>query len=127
MAKEFLQTRRRSFSHAFSGLAYVFRTQKNTWIHALATVLATAAGFWLQISRTEWAVLAMTIAAVWTAECFNTAIEAVVDLASPQLHPLAKIAKDSAAASVLVTAIGSVMVGILLFGPPLWERIFNLF
>lgn len=127
MAKEFLQTRRRSFSHAFSGLAYVFRTQKNTWIHALATVLATAAGFWLQISRTEWAVLAMTIAAVWTAECFNTAIEAVVDLTSPQLHPLAKIAKDSAAASVLVTAIGSVMVGILLFGPPLWERIFNLF
>jgi len=127
MAKAFLQTRWRSFSHAFSGLAYVFRTQKNTWIHALATVLATAAGFWLQISRTEWAVLAMTIAAVWTAECFNTAIEAVVDLASPQLHPLAKIAKDSAAASVLVTAIGSVMVGILLFGPPLWERIFNLF
>lgn len=127
MAKAFLQTRWRSFSHAFSGLAYVFRTQKNAWIHALATVLATAAGFWLQISRTEWAVLAMTIAAVWTAECFNTAIEAVVDLASPQLHPLAKIAKDSAAASVLVTAIGSVMVGILLFGPPLWERIFNLF
>lgn len=127
MAKEFLQTRRRSFSHAFSGLAYVFRTQKNTWIHALATVLATAAGFWLQISRTEWAVLAMTIAAVWTAECFNTAIEAVVDLASPQLHPLAKIAKDSAAAGVLVTAFGSVMVGILLFGPPLWVRIVNLF
>lgn len=127
MAKEFLQTRRRSFSHAFSGLAYVFRTQKNTWIHALATVLATAAGFWLQISRTEWAVLAMTIAAVWTAECFNTAIEAVVDLASPQLHPLAKIAKDSAAAGVLVTAFGSVIVGILLFGPPLWVRIVNLF
>jgi len=127
MAKAFLQTRWRSFSHAFSGLAYVFRTQKNAWIHALATVLATAAGFWLQISRAEWAVLALTITAVWTAECFNTAIEAVVDLASPQLHPLAKIAKDSAAASVLVTAIGSVMVGILLFGPPLWERISNLF
>lgn len=127
MAKAFLQTRRHSFSHAFSGLAYVFRTQKNTWIHAIATVLATSIGFWLQISRTEWVVLALTIAAVWAAECFNTAIEAVVDLASPQLHPLAKIAKDSAAAGVLVTAIGSVIVGILLFGPALLMKLLSLF
>lgn len=125
MAKEFLQTRWRSFSHAFSGLAYVFRTQKNTWIHALATILAISAGFWLQISRAEWAALALTIAAVWAAECFNTAIEAVVDLASPQLHPLAKIAKDSAAAGVLVTAIGSVIVGILLFGPALIAKLLS--
>ena len=125
MAKAFLQTRWRSFSHAFSGLAYVFRTQKNTWIHALATILAISAGFWLQISRAEWAALALTIAAVWAAECFNTAIEAVVDLASPQLHPLAKIAKDSAAAGVLVTAIGSVIVGILLFGPALIAKLLS--
>lgn len=105
----------------------MFRTQKNAWIHALATVLATAAGFWLQISETEWAVLALTIMAVWAAECFNTAVEATVDLVSPQLHPLAKIAKDSAAAGVLITAIGAVAVGILLFGPPLFGILASLY
>ena len=126
MAKAFFHTRRRSFTHAFSGLGYVFRTQKNAWIHALATVLATAAGFWLQISETGWAVLALIITAVWAAECFNTAIEATVDLVSPQLHPLAKIAKDCAAAAVLITAIGAVTVGILLFGPPLFGMLASL-
>ena len=126
MAKAFFHTRRRSFTHAFSGLGYVFRTQKNAWIHALATVLATAAGFWLQISETGWAVLALIITAVWAAECFNTAIEATVDLVSPQLHPLAKIAKDCAAAAVLITAIGAVAVGILLFGPPLFGMLASL-
>ncbi len=104
----------------------MFRTQKNAWIHALATVLATAAGFWLQISETGWAVLALIITAVWAAECFNTAVEATVDLVSPQLQPLAKIAKDCAAAAVLITAIGAVAVGILLFGPPLFGMLASL-
>lgn len=127
MAKTFLHTRRQSFIHAFSGICYVLRTQTNARIHLIATILAIGLGFWLNISLVEWAILSITIAGVWAAESFNTAIEAAVDLSSPQLHPLAKIAKDSAAAGVLFTAIGAVAVGLALFGPPFIEKIAKIF
>jgi diacylglycerol kinase len=65
----------------------------------------------------------VTIALVWAAEFFNTAIEAVVDLASPMQHPLAAVGKDVGAAAVLIAALASVGVGLLILGPPLWERI----
>ncbi|GAP14718.1 diacylglycerol kinase [Longilinea arvoryzae] len=127
MQRAFLRTRWLSFRYAFAGIAYVFRTQKNAWIHALATLLVVAMGLWLKISATGWAVLILTIAVVWSAECFNTAVEATIDLVSPQKHPLAKIAKDTAAAGVLFAAIGSVGVGLFLFGPPLYEKVISLF
>jgi diacylglycerol kinase len=63
--------------------------------------------------------------AVWMAEFMNTALEAVVDMAMPGLHPLAKVAKDIAAAAVLVGAIGAVLIGLLILGPPLWARFFG--
>mgnify|MGYP000871081505 CR=1 FL=1 len=93
----------------------------------IATILAIGLGFWLNISLVEWAILSITITGVWAAESFNTAIEAAVDLSSPQLHPLAKIAKDAAAAGVLFTAIGAVAVGLALFGPPFIEKIAKIF
>lgn len=127
MQRAFLRTRWLSFRYAFAGIAYVFRTQKNAWIHGLATILAVAMAIWLQISSVGWAVLMITIAVVWSAECFNTAVEATIDLVSPQKHPLAKIAKDTAAAGVLFSAIGSVGVGLFLFGPPLFEKLMRLF
>lgn len=127
MQRAFLRARWLSFRHAFAGIAYVFRTQKNAWIHALATVLAIILGIWLKITPTAWAVLAITIAAVWSAECINTAVEATIDLVSPQKHPLAKIAKDTAAAGVLFAAIGSICVGIFLFASKLLEKILNIF
>ncbi|TLN14516.1 diacylglycerol kinase family protein, partial [bacterium] len=108
MQRAFLRARWLSFRYAFAGIAYVFRTQRNAWIHSLATLLTVAMGIWLKLSPTGWAVLLITIAAVWSAECFNTAVEATIDLLSPQHHPLAKIAKDTAAAGVLFAAIGSV-------------------
>ena len=121
--KEFLVSRARSFGHAFRGLWYVVRTQRNAWIHALATSLVVVMALWLQLTLRDWAVLILAIALVWTAEFINTALEAVVDLASPQHHPLAKVGKDVGAAAVLISALVSVLVGLLILGPPLWQKI----
>ena len=98
-------------------------TQPNARIHAVATVCVVALGAWLGLSSTEWAILALTIGFVWTAEFINTALEAMIDLASPGIHPLAKVGKDVSAAAVLVSAIISVVVGLLVLGPPLWARV----
>jgi len=127
MQRTFLRARWLSFRYAFAGIAYVFRTQKNAWIHTLATLLVILLAIWLRLSTPGWAVLILTIVAVWSAECFNTAIETIVDFVSPQKHPLAKIAKDTAAAGVLFAAIGSVGVGLFLFGPPLIQKLMGLF
>lgn len=127
MQRTFLRARWLSFRYAFAGIGYVFRTQKNAWIHGLATALAILMGIWLKLAATDWAVLLLTIAMVWAAECFNTAVEATIDLVSPQKHPLAKIAKDAAAAGVLFAAIGSVGVGFFLFGPPLLVKLLEFF
>jgi diacylglycerol kinase len=88
-------------------------------------VAVTALGLWLGLGRLEWAVIVLAVGLVWMAEFVNTALEAVVDLASPDLHPLAKIGKDVAAAAVLVGAITAVVVGLLVLGPPLWLRLFG--
>jgi diacylglycerol kinase (ATP) len=114
-----------SFRHAFSGCLYMLRTQHNAWIHACATVAVTGLGLWLGLNRLEWVGIILVIGLVWMAEFVNTALEAVVDLASPELHPLAKVGKDVGAAAVLVGAITSVIVGLLILGPPLWARLFG--
>jgi diacylglycerol kinase len=80
-------------------------------------------GLWLGLGRLEWAIIVLTVGLVWMAEFVNTALEAVVDLASPDLHPLAKVGKDVAAAAVLVGACTAVVVGLLVLGPPLWARL----
>ena len=115
----------RSFYFAFAGVAYLFRTQRNARIHAIAGTAAIAVGLWLRISRVEWAVIVFTIALVLILEGLNTAVELAIDLASPQLHPLAKAAKDLSAGMVLIGATASVAVGLLIFGPPLWHKVFG--
>ena len=113
----------RSFRFAFLGLGYLFRTQRNARIHAFLGAAACAVGLWVRISRVEWAVVIFTIALVLILEGLNTAVEAAIDLASPEIHPLAKAAKDLAAGMVLIAAIASVGVGLLILGPPLWHKI----
>jgi diacylglycerol kinase len=117
--KEFIISRIHSFGHAFAGLRYVLRTQKNAHIHTLATILVICLAFWLQTPPSEFAILILTIGTVWTAEFVNTSLEAVVDLASPERHPLAKVGKDVGAAAVLIAAISSAIIGIIILGPPL--------
>lgn len=115
----------RSFYYAFAGLAYLFRTQRNARIHAILGAAACGLALWLNVSRTEWAVLLFTIALVLILEGLNTSIELAIDLASPDVHPFAKAAKDLAAGMVLIGAVASVAVGSLILGPPLWRKLFT--
>ena len=124
---EILISRVHSFEHAYHGWWYVFRTQRNAWIHTAFSTAVVLVALWLRLPLRDWAVLFLTIALVWVAEFINTAIEAVVDLASPELHPLARVGKDVAAAAVLLAALASVLVGLLLLGPPLLEKLKFLF
>lgn len=121
--KEFIQSRLRSFHYAFHGWRYVLRNERNSWIHAAFTVLVILLSAWLHLPTRDWAVLLLAIGMVWAAEFFNTAIENVVDLASPEAHPLAKASKDVSAAAVLIAALTSILIGLLILGPPLWERL----
>jgi diacylglycerol kinase len=123
----FLQSRARSFRYAFSGWWYVIRTQRNAWIHALISLVVLGLSIWLRLSLQEIAIIVLTIAMVWTAEFLNTALEAVVDLASPQHHPLAKVGKDVGAAAVLIAALAAVVIGLLILGPPLLIQLDLLF
>ena len=115
--------RARSFGHAFRGLSICFRTQANARIHALASVLVLAFGFALKLTAWEWCAVALSIASVWTAECFNTAMEGMVDLVSPERRPLAGRIKDLAAGAVLAAAIGAAVVGAIIFAPRLWAML----
>ena len=113
-----------AFRSAFAGWWYVLRTQRNASIHLLATLLVCALALWLRLRLLQWAVLWMAIGLVWTAEFVNTALEAVVDLASPDLHPLARVGKDVGAAAVLIAALVAIIVGGLILGPALIGRLF---
>ena len=95
----------------------MLRSQHNAWIHAAATVAVLAAGFLLGISRTEWCLVILAGAAVWTAEALNTAFEHLADATTKEFHPIIGQAKDVAAGAVLVTAVAAVAIGVLVFGP----------
>lgn len=124
--KAFFQSRLRSFGYALEGLGYVLRNEPNSWIHTFVGMVVIAVAAWLQLPARDWAVLLLTIAMVLAAEFFNTAIENVVDLASPEANPLAKASKDVSAAGVLLAAIGAVLIGLLILGPPLWVKLQSL-
>ena len=107
------------FGWAWRGVVVLFQTQANARIHAVVALAVVVAGFAFHISAGEWCAVIGAIALVFVAEAINTAIEAVVDLASPEVHPLAARAKDIAAGAVLIAAVGSVIIGLLVFGPHL--------
>ena len=108
-----------SFGFAIQGLITFFKTQHNAWIHLLATIVVIVAGFVLKVNHSEWCWLIISIAMVFMAEMFNTAIEFLTDLVSPQFHPLAKKVKDVAAGAVLIVSIGAVAIGLIVFLPKL--------
>jgi diacylglycerol kinase len=124
---EFFRSRALAFRYAFSGWWFVIRTQRNAWIHTVVSVMVIAVCFWLKLPRHDWAVIIVAIAMVWTAEFLNTALEAVVDLASPQHHELAKVGKDVGAAAVLIAAVSAALIGLLILGPPLWQKVQLMF
>ncbi|MCB9457450.1 MAG: diacylglycerol kinase family protein [Anaerolineaceae bacterium] len=115
--------RAKSLSYALAGWLYMLRHQKNTRIMTAATLVVFGVAFWLGVEPLGWALLVVTITIVWMAEFLNAAVEAVVNLASPEYHPMAKVSKDVAAAAVLLGAVASVLVGLLVLGPPLLAKL----
>ncbi len=109
-----------SFKYALQGLVYTYGTQRNFRIHILISTIVLGLIFWLKLSLIKSAILVLTISSVLILELINTAIEAVVDLSiGRQFHRLAKIAKDSAAAAVLVASISALLIAFLILVPPL--------
>ena len=121
-AQNWLLSLLRSFGYAFAGIGRLIRQQRNAQIHVGLTLFILLLSLAWGLSRVEWLILVLTIALVLSMEALNTAVEAVVDLVSPQFHPLAKLAKDVAAGGVLIAAIGAVIVALLLYG----ERVLRL-
>lgn len=112
-----LKKRIDSFGFAFKGIFDLFLTQPNAKIHAFAAIFVVLCGWYFGISRTEWCLCVFAISSVLAAEAFNTGLEYLTDLVSPDYHVLAGKAKDAAAAGVLLTAIGAVIVGLVIFLP----------
>lgn len=117
------QTRLDSFRYALDGMVYALKTQPNLRIHMVATIGCVLLAVLFRFSVLEWALLVFSMGAVVGAELLNTAIESAVNLGSPGEHPTAKIAKDVAAAAVLISVIVSVCVGLMLFVPHFWRKI----
>jgi len=125
--KDFIRSRSKAIKIALEGITYVLKTQLNARIHAAFTLAVFLLAGILKLSRLEWMILLLTVGLVWAAEIFNTAIEVGVDVASPDYDPKAKIIKDISAGAVLVSVIISILVGLLLFGLPLWNWIQQIF
>ena len=112
---------------ALHGMALMLKSQHNAWLHAFASFCVLIVGGLFRLSDPEWCWIILAIMAVWTAEALNTALEFLADAAKPEFHPLVKDAKDVAAGGVLISAIGSVAIGLLVLGPHLLDFLRNCF
>lgn len=108
-----------SFKYAIEGFISSFKTERNMKIHVLAMALVVILGIYLKLSPIEWCIIVISIALVISAELFNTAIETLVDMVSPERNPNAKLVKDISAAAVLALAIGAAVAGTIIFIPKL--------
>ena len=107
----------KSLSFAFKGLKTLIVSENNARIHLVATAMVGIAGFYFDVSRQEWLWLLLAVVLVWLTEAMNTAIEKLVDLVSPEYHPLAGQVKDLTAAAVLITALFALAVaGVVVLG-----------
>jgi diacylglycerol kinase len=112
-----------SLRYAIAGLLHMVIYAKNIRIACIATILVSIFGVWLAIPARDMAVIVLVGGMVWLAECINTAVEAAINIASPEYHPMARVGKDVAAGGVLLSVIVSVIVGLLILGPPLLTRL----
>jgi diacylglycerol kinase (ATP) len=113
----------RSFRFAIRGVAVTLQSQHNAWIHLVVSAVVIALGFYVDLARTGWLWLITAITLVWAMETLNTAVERLSDAAVPEIHPLIAQAKDAAAGAVLIAVLGSALIGLLVLGPPLMERL----
>lgn len=118
MRKPFnIKDRLKSFVYAGKGIYTLIRKEHNAWIHCLAIILVTIAGFYFNITKGEWIAVVFCFGLVLAAEALNTAIERLVDLVTPEKNPLAGEVKDIAAGAVLICAIASAIIGGIIFIP----------
>jgi undecaprenol kinase len=109
----------KSFGYSFEGIAHAFKFEPNFRFHLLALIVVVSTGWHYELSAAEWLWIAAVSAIVIMAELFNTAIEVLVDVVSPEIHPKAKIVKDLASAAVLIAAILAAITGLIIFIPKL--------
>lgn len=115
--KSRLKKRINSFKYAFEGISATIKTQTNMKIHLVIMFLVIIAGIIFKLSKLEWMICIILFSLVLAGELFNTAIEAIVDMVMPEFHPKAKLAKDAAAGAVLILALGSAVIGLMIFIP----------
>jgi diacylglycerol kinase (ATP) len=113
--------RAKSFTYAGRGVWILVKTTHNAWVHIAVLFVAIIAGFYFRITETDWIFLVFAGGLVLAAEAFNTAIEIDIDLTSPDYHPFARDTKDVAAGAVLITAVAALIVGIIIFGPYIFQ------
>ena len=116
----------KSFIFAFAGLKDMLKTQHNAWIHGVMTILVLLVSWWLGLDPARFGIIVLAIVGVWVAEAFNTVSEVVADIVSSRYSIGVKRAKDIAAGAVLIAAIGSVLIGITVLGPPLYQRFLEI-
>ena len=109
--------RLKSFGYAFEGIVFMLKSQHNAWLHLVATVLVILTAAFLQVRPEDWRWLIVAIVMVWVAESFNTAVEYVCDVVSPEYSMAVKRAKDIAAGAVLICAVGAAVIGTLTLWP----------
>ncbi len=113
-----------SFKYALNGIRFLFKSEIHAKIHLVFTISVILMAFYFRVSTTEWMMIVFSIASVFSAEAFNTALEEITDLVSPEHHPIAGKVKDLAAGAVLISAIGAAIVGFLIFLPKLSMLLF---
>ena len=111
------------FRHAIAGWRLAVRQERNLQIHLAVAGAVVVLSWYLRLSRTDVCLIVLCVAAVWISELFNTALEQLVDLVSPEHHDLARDAKDVAAAAVLTAAAASVVIGLFIFLPHIVGRL----
>ena len=117
------RARWRAFADAVRGLVHLFSGQVHPWIHLTATAAVAGLALWLGLPAGDWCWLVLAVGLVWVAEASNTALEELADALHPGAHPGVGRAKDAAAAAVLLAALAAASIGLLVLGPPLWERL----
>jgi diacylglycerol kinase len=111
-------------NHALEGVRDMIATEPNAWIHAIVTVAVLSVSWWLEIRETQLAVVVLAIMGVWVAEAFNTVLEIMANLTVGERYSSkVKRAKDIAAGGVLIACFGAAVIGFIIIGPPLFERI----
>jgi len=112
-----------SFRHAWHGLVYTLQCERNARVHVVVAILVIILSAWVGLSTVEWGLITVAIAFVFTGEMLNTVIEVVVDMITPEYHPMAKRAKDIAAGAILVSAFAAAAIGFAILGPHLLAKL----